>query len=102
MTNQAHKQNPVNLLSCDMLTILIREELKSRKLAAILHGLGVEEQCPWLPSLNDPIADCIGIHTDAEFHEYDMLMGLFVNHTCTVNDATKIASDLVNRLKSKR
>ena len=98
MNSQPHNRNQINL-SSDMLTILIREEIKARKLAAILHALGVEEQCPWLPSLNDPIADCIGIHTDAEFQEYDELMDQCVNHTFTTKDAIKIAIALANNLK---
>jgi hypothetical protein len=97
MNTRTHNQNQVKLFSKDMLTILLREELKSRKLASILHDLGVEEQCPWLPCLNDPIAECLGIQTDA-FQEYDMLMDLFAQHTSTIEDIASTARRIADEL----
>lgn len=99
MKATTHNHVPAKLLSTDKLTPLLREELKSRKLALILHDLGVEEQCPWLPTLNEPIADCLGIRTDAEFQKYNMLMERFANQTHTVGDISTFVAAITKELK---
>ncbi|MEJ0055758.1 MAG: hypothetical protein WDN75_08960 [Bacteroidota bacterium] len=61
-------------LDVDSIAIaLLREELKSRKLAILLAQLGVSD-CQLLPSLNEPIAECLGLDTDEAFLEYDRIM----------------------------
>ena len=76
--------------------LLIREELKSRKLATILLELGVKN-CQLLPSLNEPIAEYLGLDTDEAFLEYDRLVDECTKEIDDSNVAA-IAKQLVCRL----
>lgn len=75
---------------------LMREEVKSRKLASLLHQLGVEEQCKWLPSFNDPIAESLGLETDEDFNNYDLMMDAIACKISNENDLNNVVA-LVGR-----
>jgi ribosomal protein L12E/L44/L45/RPP1/RPP2 len=64
----------MNTSNTNLTLRLMREEIKSRKLATLLHQLGIEEQCQWLPSFNNSIAERLGLDTDEAFHQYDVTM----------------------------
>jgi len=81
------------MITKNTLTLLfVRAELKSRRLGILLHQLGVEEQCPWLPSFNDIIAECLDIKTDEEFLKYDKMMEVHASHIARVEDILATAT----------
>jgi hypothetical protein len=81
----------------DRLAILLREELKSRKLSELLHQLGVEK-CPWLPSLNEPIAECLGLNSDEAFLEYDKVIDGSVKMLNNSGDLGETVRQIIGKL----
>lgn len=57
----------------NLLHHLLREELKSRRLACLLHEIGLNDS-RYTVTLNEPIAQLLQLKTDKEFFEYDRLM----------------------------
>lgn len=77
---------------------LMREEIKSRKLATLLHQLGVEEQCQWLPSFNNTIAERLGLESDEAFHHYDKTMEAIARKVSNENDLNKMLKSVTGFL----
>ena len=92
-------RNLVNGHSRKGLTLLLLQELKSRKLSILLHQLGVEE-CLWLPSLNEPIAQYLGLKTDEEFREFDIMVDKCVKEISDASDLKPTVINLMSRLSN--
>lgn len=82
------------------LTHLLSADLKSRKLSQVLHSLGVEE-CPWLPSLSEPIAEALGLRTDEGFKEYDILMDDCALQIENPHDVKAMAEYVLERMRER-
>jgi hypothetical protein len=80
------------------LAALLREELKSRKLARIFRQLGVGEQCPWLPSFNEHIAQSLRLDTDESFRKYDALMEELAQEINSLTEIDVKRQELMSRL----
>lgn len=64
-----------------LLLHLLREELKSRRLSKLLSRIGINDS-PFMVTLNEPIAQLLGLKTDDDFRWYDFAM----EHACRITD----------------